>query len=836
MEARFLEAEPQSPKEEETTSIEARVERYAVNGTVATFVVRATSGQTERTLGVTYEQCRRLHERLRDDGGVLYAARDRFPKQIRGQRLGLRPTPRQAADQSQQLDAWLQLLTRRTDDLPLACQKAVRSFLELDEKGPWTTADRAPVQRGLFNRDSVTSQRRVYPLGDPQSLPGVTRRGRLDCLRNGAWVPAHVLLTHLSLLVFDPVNENDGRLLHHVHVTDILSLLRHGEIGQDAPPLHHRCFALGGLDASKTVELRASSARECLAWLRAVARARDRALRAVARLDARARGHDLCLATLVDAKNRETLLSRETDAYGWRRPLRVDCRSMKARLDLRCGRVDLDVGDLVRRAHHDHRRGLGAPSSAEHAIAAAKVSRSAFWAPVETEEREDTDDSNLEVLVAVDASVLLEASKNDDGAAVPRWAAVLARHASDLMKEPARMIASLLEPYLGRLNAESLASMASVFFVVHLIRRYFLGRSLLLVKENGAYHLKASLGSLLGLAALIFIIFALAAAAAEVDDEEPCSALRYARSKGGCVDVRLVDWRWRQSDESDEAEEDKPESEDARLAREACARAAIPLPADVPRRFLLAVRGDKDEARRRWAETCAWRRRNHPRDVQLRPQPHFEAIKRRHIHFLHKRDRRGHLCSYEVIDRPNATFRQLGDEGVSIEDIVQHMHFVACWTYATLLDDVDEVGVRPLDPGGYFLKIIDCRNIGLGDCGGSCLKYFNLVGAVNRHSPERVWRTIVINAPAAFGVVWSIVSPLLEPQVRAKVTVLRSDYASTLRELVDPSCLPKAFGGDDDCEIGFAPEELALKRWVAEKCSQGLDDVSSSPSLGEASD
>ena len=42
----FLEAEPQSPKEEETTSIEARVERYAVNGTVATFVVRATSGPT----------------------------------------------------------------------------------------------------------------------------------------------------------------------------------------------------------------------------------------------------------------------------------------------------------------------------------------------------------------------------------------------------------------------------------------------------------------------------------------------------------------------------------------------------------------------------------------------------------------------------------------------------------------------------------------------------------------------------------------------------------------------------------------------------------------------
>ena len=137
---------------------------------------------------------------------------------------------------------------------------------------------------------------------------------------------------------------------------------------------------------------------------------------------------------------------------------------------------------------------------------------------------------------------------------MPRWAAVLARNASDLIKEPARSQASPLSPYVGRYNAESMASMASVLLMVHLIRRYFLGRSLLLVKEHGAYHLKASLGSLLGLAFLVFIVFALAAAAAEVDDEEPCSALRYARRKGGCVDVRLVDWRWRQADVSDEEE------------------------------------------------------------------------------------------------------------------------------------------------------------------------------------------------------------------------------------------------------------------------------------------
>ena len=157
---------------------------------------------------------------------------------------------------------------------------------------------------------------------------------------------------------------------------------------------------------------------------------------------------------------------------------------MKAGLDLRCGRVDLDVGDLVRRAHHDHRRGLGAPSSAEHAIAAAKVSRSAFWAPVATEAQEDTDDSTLEVLVAVDASVLLEASKNDDGAG----RAALGRCARSTCfrfdEGAARGLASLLEPYVGRPAAESMASMASVLLMVHLIRRYFLGRSLSLSQRT----------------------------------------------------------------------------------------------------------------------------------------------------------------------------------------------------------------------------------------------------------------------------------------------------------------------------------------------------------------
>ena len=96
----------------------------------------------------------------------------------------------------------------------------------------------------------------------------------------------------------------------------------------------------------------------------------------------------------------------------------------------------------------------------------------------------------------------------------------------------------------------------------------------------------------------------------------------------------------------------------------------------------------------------------------------------------------------------------------------------------------------------------------MGDCGGATATYFKLINAINRNYPERVWRTIILNAPSIFGVIWSIVSPLLEPNVREKITVLRGNYEDTLRELVAPENLPVAYGGTD---AGASPDAEFLR-------------------------
>lgn len=255
----------------------------------------------------------------------------------------------------------------------------------------------------------------------------------------------------------------------------------------------------------------------------------------------------------------------------------------------------------------------------------------------------------------------------------------------------------------------------------------------------------------------------------------------------------------------------------------------------MPKRFLGAVRGDPAQALKRWKETEAWRADgNRPEDVQYGPQPHFDVIKASHAHFFHRRDKLGHLCAYEVIENPNRAFKAMERRGIGMADVVAHMHFVSAWTYATLLDDVDEVGRAPKDPEGYFLKIIDCKSIGLGDCGGATAAYFKAINAINRNYPERVWRTIIINAPSIFGVIWSIVSPLLDPNVREKITVLRGNYEATLRELVDEDQLPVAYGGTD---ASVSPEELALKQFVLDHCTPKRGDSAASlASLDAAGD
>ena len=113
---------------------------------------------------------------------------------------------------------------------------------------------------------------------------------------------------------------------------------------------------------------------------------------------------------------------------------------------------------------------------------------------------------------------------------------------------------------------------------------------------------------------------------------------------------------------------------------------------------------------------------------------------------------------------------------------------------------------------------MDIQSLGLGDVGGDVSRYFNMVSQMGKNYPERLDKILIVNVPAAFGMIWNIVAPMLDRNVRERISIFRGDYYDALVELIEPENIPAAYGGKCQCQRGscrfHSPEELLLKAKV----------------------
>jgi len=61
--------------------------------------------------------------------------------------------------------------------------------------------------------------------------------------------------------------------------------------------------------------------------------------------------------------------------------------------------------------------------------------------------------------------------------------------------------------------------------------------------------------------------------------------------------------------------------------------------------------------------------------------------------------------------------------------------------------------------------------------------------------PETLRRSIIINVPSFFGVIWSMVTPIIDPSTIDKTTILGSNFIDTLLEVSSPEVIPSNLGG-----------------------------------------
>ena len=96
---------------------------------------------------------------------------------------------------------------------------------------------------------------------------------------------------------------------------------------------------------------------------------------------------------------------------------------------------------------------------------------------------------------------------------------------------------------------------------------------------------------------------------------------------------------------------------------------------------------------------------------------------------------------------------------------------------------------------------------------------------MGKNYPERIDKILVINVPAGFGMIWKIVAPMLDRNVRERISIFRRDYHDAMRELIDEENIPEIYGGKcrcgDSCRFGSPEEKKIFDLTIVE-----LEDVS----------
>ena len=214
-------------------------------------------------------------------------------------------------------------------------------------------------------------------------------------------------------------------------------------------------------------------------------------------------------------------------------------------------------------------------------------------------------------------------------------------------------------------------------------------------------------------------------------------------------------------------------------------------PDNIPRTFMNMAKGNREVAKAALATTQQWRTENQVDTILQRPHPNFDVCKILSLHSFLGRDATGHVVFFQRpavdADEHLALFTK---NNMSNEDILLHYIYVFeyCWN---ILDPPN--ADNPEEEPRTMTSILDLTGLNM-----SILRHRDLIGFVKQfvqmtstHYPARSYKTLLLNAPSWFGMLYKLLTPLLRESTRAKVSILSRGKQQTkvLREVLGDDCL-----------------------------------------------
>ena len=239
-----------------------------------------------------------------------------------------------------------------------------------------------------------------------------------------------------------------------------------------------------------------------------------------------------------------------------------------------------------------------------------------------------------------------------------------------------------------------------------------------------------------------------------------------------------------------------PATEAARLAAfRAGLEAAGLLPAYTDdytlRRFLRARGHDLGRARSMWEGHLAWRAAfgvdSLIQDFHFYERDAFLALYPQGYHGV---DRLGRPVFIQHLGRID--MKQLA--ATTTQDRMLKFHvqeYERCLRY--IFPACSRAAGRHVD---QTFAILDVGGVGLRHMTGEVKGMLAAITGIDQDNyPETLGKTVIINAPAAFKMIWAVVRPMLDVRTAAKIEVCSSKYLPTLLKYVSPDQLPEYMGG-----------------------------------------
>eukprot|EP00550_Attheya_septentrionalis_P000398 CAMPEP_0198293636 /NCGR_PEP_ID=MMETSP1449-20131203/18119_1 /TAXON_ID=420275 /ORGANISM="Attheya septentrionalis, Strain CCMP2084" /LENGTH=390 /DNA_ID=CAMNT_0043993289 /DNA_START=196 /DNA_END=1368 /DNA_ORIENTATION=- len=232
-------------------------------------------------------------------------------------------------------------------------------------------------------------------------------------------------------------------------------------------------------------------------------------------------------------------------------------------------------------------------------------------------------------------------------------------------------------------------------------------------------------------------------------------------------------------------------------------------PDQIPKRFLMMQKGNREHAKESLEATLKWREEVHVDTILSRPHPQLDKCKAIVPHFFSGRDKMGNVV---FVQRPGRIDLDLAHRNnVTMGDLLTHYIYTIeyCWN------------ILEPSPGGLMTNVIDLSGISLRIVNKEMIGFLKeFVHMMSANYPSRSCKTLIINAPRWFGGTYRLLKPLLRESTKAKIEICNGGKKQD-------DILRKHLGGAN------VPEELLLTPSETSTPSESEEDICGPHSLSE---